>query len=354
MKHLFAKPASSLALAALLLPVAGFDSSAQVPPALTVSRSAGSALVTIAGDAGSPCTMQFATNLAAPVAWTPLTNFTLAGGLLTATDPGAATNRQRFYRALVVVPTNMLWVRAGTFVMGSPTNEAERNVNELRHAVTLTKSFFIGKFAVTQSNYLSLIGTNPSYYTPANTFTADLNRPVEQVSWADATNYCFKLTQREQAAGRIFTNWLYRLPTESEWEYACRAGTANAFYFGTNLASGMANFNGQYEYWSTGTVFNASGVFLGRTVAVGGYPPNALGLYDMAGNVWEWCQDWFGSYPTNAVTDPQGATNGSSRVFRGGSLNALGTECRSAKRNSASPSTAVNTIGFRVVLAPGP
>jgi len=177
---------------------------------------------------------------------------------------------QTYYRAFMAVPTNMVWQSPGTFVMGSPSNEVERSANEVRHTVTLTKGFFMGQFLVTQASYLSLVNTNPSYFNTNTSF------PVEQVTWADATNYCAKLTQSEQAAGRLFANWTYRLPTEAEWEFACRAGTTTPFYAGSNLLSGMANFNGRQEYiGGTGTVFNAGGVSLGRTAAVAVIRPTA-------------------------------------------------------------------------------
>ena len=131
--------------------------------------------------------------------------------------------------------TNMVWIPPGTFVMGSPTNEAERDSDETQHTVTLTQGFYMGKYAVTQGEYLALMGSNPSYFTThdynGNPIRPDLNRPVEQVSWIDATNYCAHLTQQEQAAGRLPAGWVYRLPTESEWEYACRAGTTTAFHY---------------------------------------------------------------------------------------------------------------------------
>jgi formylglycine-generating enzyme required for sulfatase activity len=240
--------------------------------------------------------------------------------------------------------------------MGSPTNELARGPNdETRHTVTITKGFYMGKYLVTQSNYLAIMNTNPSYFVPGHVASLDLTRPVEQVSWSDATNYCGKLTQQERLAGRIFTNWAYRLPTEAEWEFACRGGITNAFYYGTNLLSGMANFNGQSEYYgNVGNFNNPSGTYLGRTTAVGSYQPNARGLYDMAGNVWEWCQDWYGAFTTNSVTDPQGPASGSARVFRGGALNATGAACRSASRDKYNPAASFNTVGFRVVLAPGP
>ena len=279
-----------------------------------------------------------------------MSNFTLLSNPLIVVDPSLATNAARFYRTVTVVPANMNWIPAGTFIMGSPTNEVGRIANsETQHNVTLTRGFYMAKYLVTQTNYLSLINTNPSWF---KTNIITMNWPVEQVSWNDATNYCVKLTQQERTAGRIFTNWVYRLPTEAEWEYACRAGTTNAFYYGTNLTSGMANFDGKYEYISrTGTVFNASGTLLDRPTIVGSYQPNGRGLYDMAGNVWEWCQDWHAGYTTNNVIDPQGPGTGTQRVFRGGSLNATGVSCRSANRNKTDPSTVVNTIGFRVVLA---
>jgi sulfatase modifying factor 1 len=338
---------------AFLVLLSAARSQAQTPPSLSLHISGGSVQITVAADAGSPCSIQFATNLPASQ-WFTLTNATTLGGSAQATDISTPAG-ERFYRSLISTPTNTAWARAGTFVMGSPTNEIARNTNELQHTVTFTNGFFISKLLVTQSNYLSLMGTNPSYYAPSNGFPADLNRPVEQVSWFGASNYCVLLTQQERAAGHIFTNWVYRLPTESEWEFACRAGTTNAFYIGDSLLSGMANFDGEYEYVAgTGDQYNTNGIYLNKTVDVGGYQPNALGLYDMAGNVWEWCQDWSTNYPTGSVINPQGPANGSAKVFRGGSLNATGAFCRSAQRNDANPAITVNTIGFRVVLAADP
>jgi sulfatase modifying factor 1 len=338
---------------AFLILLSAASSQAQTPPSLSLHVAGGSVQITVTADAGSPCSLQFATNLPASQ-WFTLTNATTLGGSAQATDV-LTTAGERFYRSLIATPTNMAWAQAGTFVMGSPTNEIARNTNELRHTVTFTKGFFISKLLVTQSNYFSLMSTNPSYYTPSNGYPSDLKRPVEQVSWFGASNYCAALTLQERAAGHIFTNWVYRLPTESEWEFACRAGATNAFYLGDSLLSGMANFDGEYEYIAgTGDVYNANGIYTNRTVDVGGYQANALGLFDMAGNVWEWCQDWYTNYPTGSVMDPQGPTNGLTRVFRGGSLNATGALCRSAQRNDANPSITVNTIGFRVVLAADP
>ena len=254
----------------------------------------------------------------------------------------------------------VVWIPPGTFVMGSPTSEAERYSDEVQHTVTLTKGFYMGKYPVTQGQYLAVVGSNPSYFTTqdyyGNPISPDLNRPVETVSWNDATNYCALLTQSDRAAGRIPSNWAYRLPTEAEREYACRAGTTTAFHFGSAIHGGMANFYDYYEYDAAiGDIYvaNPSVPWLPRTTTVGSYAPNAFGLYDMHGNVWEWCQDWYGSYPSGAVVDPTGPASGSDRVIRGGGWLNFGGGCRSAFRDSYLPSYRDYDVGFRVVLAPG-
>ena len=253
---------------------------------------------------------------------------------------------------------NMAWIPCGTFVMGSPASEAGRGSYETQHTVTLSTGFYMGRYLVTQAGYLAVMGNNPSYFTTedwnGNPIPPDLSRPVEQVNWYDATAYCAALTSQEQAAGRLPAGWVYRLPTESEWEYACRAGTTTAFYCGSALRSGMANFDGQSEYdASVGDIYNPNGIYLACTTPVGSYQPNAWGLYDMDGNVWEWCRDWYGTYPTGSVTDPTGPASGSYRVGRGGGWYGDAWDCRSALRGSPDPSYRRYSIGFRVVLAPG-
>jgi len=328
---------------------------AQSPPSLSLHWTAGVARLTLSGDAGSPCTIEYSTNLSSGAAWTALTNCTLFGGSMQVVDSNATPGSFRFYRAEISVPAGMAWIPAGTFVMGSPTNEPDRSTNELQHTVTLTNGYFIGKYLVTQGSYLSLMDTNPSYFSTNGGYTQDLSLPVETVSWGDASNYCEALTAQQQASGQLLANWFYRLPSESEWEYACRAGTTNPFYSGGGLTSTQANFDGEYPYVAgVGTSNNVNGVFLGKTTNVGSYPANPAGLYDMAGNVWEWCQDWYGSYPTGSVINPLGPATGTNRVFRGGALNSIGADCRSAQRDSAAPTERLNTIGFRVVLSPGP
>ena len=358
MKRLFA-----VCLCVGLLVWAGY---AQSPPVLSVQVSNGSVRLRITGDVGSACTIQCATNLYGTGNWQFLTNLTpLSSSPYLVADINAVT-APRFYRAFAqqvptnAVTTNMVWIPPGTFVMGSPTSEAGRFSDETQHTVTLTQGFYMGKYAVTQGEYLALMGSNPSYFTTrdynGNPIPPDLNRPVEQVSWDDATNYCAHLTQQEQAAGRLPAGWVYRLPTESEREYACRAGTTTAFHYGNALHGGMANFYDYYEYdASIGDIYfsNPAVPWLARTTAVGSYQPNAWGLYDMHGNVWGWCRNWYGSYPTGSVTDPQGPSSGSYRVFRGGGWDYGGRCCRSAYRSYYYPSGRSDSIGFRVVLAPG-
>jgi formylglycine-generating enzyme required for sulfatase activity len=281
------------------------------------------------------------------------------GGGTVWTDPSAPTLGQRFYRAVSVpapTDTNLVFIQPGTFTMGSPTSEAERASNEVQHIVTISRGFWMEKFLVTQGDYVFVVGSNPSYFTSANAYFDDPTRPVEQVSWYDATNYCGLRTQQERAAGLIPTNYVYRLPTESEWEYACRAGSMTAFHYGSALHGGMANFYSYYEYdASIGIIFVANPVgYVGLTTAVGSYQPNAWGLYDMIGNVYEWCQDWYGAYPTGSVTDPQGPVTGSLRVIRGGGWDRGAGTCRSAGRDYDYPALRdYDGLGFRVVLAPG-
>jgi formylglycine-generating enzyme required for sulfatase activity len=259
-------------------------------------------------------------------------------------DKSVPASGQRFYRAAVfAAPTNMVFIPPGTFRMGSPTNEMDRYDWEgPQTAVTISRGFWMGKYEVTQREYLALMGNNPSY------FTGDTNRPVEQVSWFDATNYCGALTQRERVAGRIATNSVYRLPTEAEWEYACRAWTSTRFSYGDD--PGYTNLSNYAWY---GNVFGET------THPVGQKLPNPWGLYDMHGNVWEWCQDWSGDYPGGIAVDPQGPATGSVRVIRGGywrywDIPEWGwTFCRSAFRNFNYPDFWSGGFGFRVVLAPG-
>ena len=187
------------------------------------------------------------------------------------------------------------------------------------------------------------MGYNPAHFTKDK--GGGPSHPVEHVSWEEAVEFCHKLSEKpeEKRLGRV-----YRLPTEAEWEYACRGGAPSPmpFHFGDSLFSAQANFDGNYPYGGA-----SKGQYLGRTTAVGSYQANAFGLFDMHGNVWEWCADWFGGYPSQALKDPTGPATGAHRVLRGGSWNCSGHYCRSACRGHSDPGRRNFGIGFRVVCS---
>jgi formylglycine-generating enzyme required for sulfatase activity len=213
--------------------------------------------------------------------------------------------------------------------MGSPSSEKDRDDDETPHAVTLTQVFYLGKHEVTQSQWEKVMGSNPSHFKGGD-------RPVEKVSSPDVTSFCNKLTASERMAGRLPAGMTYQLPTEAQWEYACRAGTKTSFSFGDSLTSGQANISGGP----------------GETTAVGKYPANGWGFHDMHGNVWEWCADRYGIYPTVAATDPVGPAVGSYRVRRGGSWDFTALSARSASRRRREPADSFNSLGFRLSLRP--
>jgi len=319
--------------------------------------SAGQPTLSLSGEVGSVYSIQYATDLSSTNLWVDRTLLQAQGASNVWTDPSAPSTRQRFYRAVSApapADTNLVFIQPGTFTMGSPTNEAQRYSDEVQHSVTISRGFWMEKFLVTQGDYLALVGSNPSFFTSSNGYSDDLTRPVTQVSWYDASNYCALRTQQERAGRLIPTNYVYRLPTESEWEYACRAGTTTAFYLGSALRSGQANFLGQFEYdASVGSINNPSGIDLQQPTPVSSYAANGWGLYDMIGNVFEWCQDWYGAYPGGSVIDPQGPASGSSRVFRGGDWCRYAACCRSASRHGDESGPRCGDFGFRVLLAPG-
>ena len=224
-------------------------------------------------------------------------------------------------------------IPAGKFLMGSPPTEPDRDnahADETQHEVTLTKAFYLGVTEVTQKQYQAVMGVHPSRFKGENL-------PVEPVSWVEAVEFCRKLSEK--------TGKTVRLPTEAEWEYACRAGTTGA-YAGTGKLDEMG--------WHKGN----SG---GRTHPVAGKRPNAWGLYDMHGNVWEWCADWFGPYSGDA-TDPQGVSietaramrTGPSRIMRGGCWFYGPPQCRAATRGRGAPENRLTGPGFRVALEATP
>jgi formylglycine-generating enzyme required for sulfatase activity len=239
----------------------------------------------------------------------------------------------------------MVWIPPGRFTMGSPPKEADRREDEgPQTEVTLTKGFWLGKHEVTQREWLEVMGSNPSH------FKGGPDLPVDTVSWDEATGYCKKLTERERVAKRLPEGYEYCLPTEAQWEYACRAGTKSATAYGERLSSSQANFDGRYPYNG-----GAKGPYLGKTAKVGSYAPNGWGLYDMHGNVREWCLDRYEhELPGGSVSDPRGPWSGSYRVRRGGSWIFNGRNCRSAYRLRDVPGYQSDDLGFRLALVPVP
>ena len=222
-----------------------------------------------------------------------------------------------------------VWIAPGSFVMGSPKEEKRRSDRETQHKVTLTKGFYMSVYTVTQEEWQAVMGKNLSY------FKGEKNLPVEQVSWEDCQEFVKKLRDKDKKP--------YRLPTEAEWEYACRAGTKTPFHFGETISTDQVNYNGDFTYGD-----GKKGVYRKKTTPVGSFPANAWGLHDMHGNVLQWCQDWYGDYPQKDVVDPQGAEKGQFRVLRGGSWIDGPWNCRSAYRVRYGPGDRVDDVGCRV------
>jgi uncharacterized protein (TIGR02996 family) len=241
-------------------------------------------------------------------------------------------------------------IPAGRFRMGSPSGEKERGGDEEAHEVGITRPFYLGVFPVTQGQWLGVRGDNPSCFCATGEGREEVKGldtgdfPVEMVSWKDAQAFLAKLTAlpEEKEAG-----WTYRLPSEAEWEYACRGGASSStpFCFGESLSSAQANFDGAYPYGGA-----EEGPSLGRTCPAGSYRPNAWGLFDLHGNVWQWCKDWYAEdYDGNSpAQDPLGPSNGSRRVLRGGGWISGGRYCRAAYRNGITPAHRAGHVGFRV------
>ncbi len=261
------------------------------------------------------------------------------------------------------LPSNFVLIDGGTFTMGSPESEPERDSDEKQHQVRVS-SFYISKYEVSQKQWQEIMGNNPSRFEGE-----DL--PVERVSWYDCVEFCNKLSERDGLT-KCYTidksrkdannkgdydglKWVvtcdftangYRLPTEAEWEYAARAGTSTPFSTGNNLTTSQANYNGNYPYNG-----NSKGKYRVKTVSVSSFSPNNWGLYNMHGNVWEWCWDWYGGYSINGLqTNPIGATTGQYRLLRGGSWYYSARDCRSALRDNFTPTDRNYNVGFRLVL----
>ena len=234
------------------------------------------------------------------------------------------------------VTLELVWCPPGTFTMGSPESEAERIDDETQHQVTLTQGFWMGKYEVTQAQWEAVMGNNPSG------FKSDPRLPVEAVSWEDCQEFLDKLNGRVSGGG-------FRLPTEAQWEHACRAGTATPFHFGETISTEQANYNGNYTYGN-----GREGVYREKTVVVGSFSSNAWGLHDMHGNIWEWCSDWYDAefYGKSTARDPENTAKSEFRALRGGSWYYNPGDCRSAGRSGGNPANRDVDWGFRVVRVP--
>uniref|UniRef100_Q3ANU9 Sulfatase-modifying factor enzyme-like domain-containing protein n=1 Tax=Chlorobium chlorochromatii (strain CaD3) TaxID=340177 RepID=Q3ANU9_CHLCH len=274
--------------------------------------------------------------------------------------------------AVNTVPPNFVLIRGGEFTMGSPESESERDRDEMPHRVKVG-DFYIARYEVTTAEFRTFVQetgyrtdaekTNPSlvfwsglwpgkaglnwrYGTNGKERSgAENNHPVILVSWNDAVAYCKWLSKKH--------GMNFRLPTSAEWEYACRAGTSTVFNYGDNLSTTQANYDGNYPYSN-----HPKGIYRKNTVPVNSFTPNAWGLYNMHGNVAEWCSDWYSepyyesSKANGTVTNPTGPATGSNRVMRGGSWYDDARYCRSADINDSTPSYRYINVGFRVVLEP--
>jgi formylglycine-generating enzyme required for sulfatase activity len=283
--------------------------------------------LTVVGTAGSLARVESAASLAG--LWTTWTNITVGaeGLVLVDLSPESAA---RFYRAVSEATPfypGFVWIPSGTFLMGSPDSETGRESDEAEHKVTLTEGFWMSDHVVTQGEYKSAVGNNPS------NFKGDVNRPVEMVSWSDAVAYCQKLTDQERAIGRITVQQAYRLPTEAEWEYAARAGSTAMIY---GVLDDIAWHQGNSNEESHPVKQKAR---------------NAWRLHDMIGNVAEWCSDRYGTYPSRSVVDPVGANSTDVRIRRGGSWSSSSSLARAADREWNVPGFRNINLGFRPVLS---
>ena len=224
------------------------------------------------------------------------------------------------------------YVQAGEFMMGSPTTEKDRYSDERQHRVRLTKDYWLGETEVTQEQYKAVMGRNPSDFSEGGAY------PVETVSWTDAMAFCERLTKAERDNGNLPDGYEYTLPTEAQWEYAARGGHKASRY---HVYSGSDEINDVAWYY-----YNSNS----STHPVGQKRANELGIYDMSGNVWEWCRDWYGDYPSGSVTDPVGPSSGSDRVLRGGSWDSYAGSCRVAFRYILTSADPNRFLGLRLAL----
>ncbi|HTK29708.1 MAG TPA: formylglycine-generating enzyme family protein [Vicinamibacterales bacterium] len=245
-----------------------------------------------------------------------------AGARHAPADPPLLTD-PRTGMALVDIP-------AGTFEMGSPDDEPSRGADEVRHRVTLTHRFLLGRYEVTQAEWRAIMASSPAHFSRCGP-----RCPVEGVNYFDIEQFLRRLNE-----GSALN---FRLPTEAEWEYACRAGTATPFSTGSALTTDQANYNGRFPYAGA-----RPGTYREAPAPVGTFPPNPWGLGDMHGNVWEWTSDWYGPYPAGPAIDPRGPGTGTKKVIRGGSWYFDANSARCALRYTHAPRDRGFSLGFRV------
>jgi len=288
--------------------------------------------------------------------------------------PAAAQPKLRDRYSEPLTGAEFVYIPPGEFMMGSPENEPERCDDETLHRVRLTRGFYMQTTQVTVGQWRifvkntgfksqaeteggtfvwtgSKIELDKRYYWDNPLFSHADSHPVTCVSWNDAQAFITWLNRSLDSArlsGVGERSRTYSLPTEAEWEYACRAGTSTPFSFGVCLSADQANYDGNYPLKGC-----PKGKYREKTVPAASFLSNAWGLYDMHGNVWEWCQDWYEDYSSGPVTDPMGPDRGSNRVFRGGSWHSIAQYCRSERRYRYSPGARINNLGFRPVLLPG-
>lgn len=251
---------------------------------------------------------------------------------------GAVAQTELFVNSLGM---EFVLITPGTFIMGSPAGEPYRDPDEDQHKVTISKAFYMQVSEVTQAQWKALMGSNSSYFKRCGETC-----PVERVSWLDCQKYIKKLNELGEGE--------YRLPTEAEWEYACRSGTTSAYFWGDHIDCSKAMFENNTRRNAGRCVaqFESRGLPPDSPAPVRSFGASPWGLYDMHGNLWEWCEDWYGPYAKGNVKDPTGPAEGSTRVRRGGSWFKYGTYCRSANRNFAHPASRYRTTGLRVVREP--
>ena len=226
--------------------------------------------------------------------------------------------------------TKMRWMKPGEFVMGSPDDELHRYEHETNHEVSLTKGFWISDTTCTQETWENVMKSNPSKNTGPQ-------KPVDNISFNDCKKFFEKVNE-------LNNKIVFSLPTESQWEYACRAGTQTPFSFGINISPDQVNYNGEHPYIGQEKQLNRN-----QTLETKALPANPWGLYEMHGNVWEWCSDWFAQLVSNGVTDPAGPSNGLYKILRGGSAFSGAADCRSAARIRFHPNERYYRNGFRFI-----